>query len=60
MTETKLYWDSFRITVSFAMECPLCKAKIEPRVEHECSNPEPKAKPTRTKRSAPKSGKAEA
>lgn len=50
MSEPKLYWDSFRITVSFPMECPLCKAQIEPFVEHACSNPEPKAKPAKTKR----------
>jgi len=59
LSEPKLYWDSFRITVSFAMKCPLCHAQIEPFVEHECSNPEPNPKAAKAKRSAPKAGGAQ-
>jgi len=44
MPERTMYWDIFRITVSFAMACPLCKAQIEPNVEHACSNPKPAPK----------------
>jgi hypothetical protein len=36
-----LYWNECRITVSFAMDCPMCHAASEPMVEHVCSNPKP-------------------
>jgi hypothetical protein len=50
MPESTMYWDGFRITVSFAMDCPFCHAKIQPWVEHACSNPKPKASSKPAKR----------